>query len=436
MAKRQERRPDAERTELLGLDELFVMRGRGDQNNYYVWSYDAKAGQCPLCKSERIKNHGLFSKSYYDLIEENGRPHVIKLNYDYYKFLCLEENCGHVFVKETDFASKNDNVTHRLEDAIAKKIIAGYSFGMIEDYLQGNLSRQAIGQIFHRWVANHETYRSARWTPQQLVILSGKTDKERYTLFLALDDGIRIFDILYGVNSEELHSTLKKLDPNRVITILTDCDPIINDAVHSSFPNALHIIPVELWLHSASEDYQAFARDKIRWCQVPHKESLIMIPRSRITYSDEYTLGKLLEARPGVKPTYEDYSRLRGLIERRGELWVYEELMEWADSVCEDTRDYMAPSLYLLQAYRSEIEAQTQHRDAVPARLAVYTAQLEWLLLQAKTFSADVLKARTLYSVDTDLQNWRGVPIEDVIRALNGLKNIDKRKRSDFDEYQ
>ena len=124
------------------------------------------------------------------------------------------------------------------------------------------------------------------------------------------------------------------------------------------------------------------------------------------------------------------------MIDRRGELWVYEELLEWSESACEDLRACMQPSLYLLEVYRDQIEAQTQHRDAVPARLTDYTDQLEGLLLQAKTFSADILKARTLYSVHTDLRDWRGIPIEDVIHALNGLKNIDKRKRSDFDEYQ
>ena len=160
-----------------------------------------------------------------------------------------------------------------------------------------------------------------------------------------------------------------------------------------------------------------------------------MTPRAELGYRVG-DLERLLNARPEVKSAYEDYCRLRGLIERRGELWVYEELTEWADSVCDDTKEFMATSLYLLQAFRREIEAQTQHREDVAARLVEYVSELEDLLSQAKTFSEDVLKARVLYAVDTDLQDWRGVPIQNVIQALQDMNLTTKRKRRESNEYQ
>lgn len=435
MAKRPRRRLNTDRTELLGLDELFVLNGRGDRNNFFTWQHEHELNRCPLCGGNVIKIQDHFTKTYYDYIVDSGHPRVIRLTYEFFKYRCLNEKCRHIFSKEIGFASKFDNVTYRLENEIAHKVIEGYSYSLIQGLFQDTISRQAVGQIFHRWTQRKELARAIQDPPSSLAILTGQAGETLYTLFLNLDDGVRVFDILLGVNSADIGAVIRKLVPG-VETVITDCDPTINDAVADYLPDALHIIPVELWLRPAMELYQHFAHEKIKWCTVPRKESLIMIPRSRITYRDEYDLERLLAARPEARPAYEDYSRLRGLIERRGELWVYEELMEWANSVSEDTNDYLSSSLYLLQAYRNEIEAQTQHREAVPARLAEYVSQLEALLSQAKTFSEDILKARMLYSADADLQDWRGIPIEDVIRALSGLKTIDKRKRSDFDDYQ
>ena len=435
MAKRPRRRLDTDRTELLGLDELFVLNGRGDRNNYFAWQHEHELSRCPLCSDNVIKIQDHFSKTYYDCIVDSGHPRVIRLTHEFFKYRCLNAECRHIFSKEIGFASKYDNVTYRLENEIAHKVIEGYSYSLVQGLFQDTISRQAVGQIFHRWTQRNESARVIQDPPSSLAILTGQAGENLYTLFLNLDDGVRVFDILLGVNSADIGGVVRRLVPG-VETVITDCDPTINDAVADFLPDALHIIPVELWLRPATELYQEFAHIKIKWCPVARKDSLIMIPRSRITYRDEYDLERLLAARPEVRPAYEDYSRLRELIERRGELWVYEELMEWADSVCEDTRDYMAPSLYLLQAYRSEIETQTQHREVVPARLAEYVSELENLLSQAKTFSEDILKARVLYSVDTDLQDWRGAPIQDVILTLQDMDLATKRKRREPYEYQ
>ena len=435
MAKRPRRRLDTDRTELLGLDELFVLNCRGDRNNFFAWQHEHELNCCPLCGGKAIKIQDHFAKTYFDYIVDSGHPRVIRLTHEFFKYRCLNAECRHIFSKEIGFASKYDNVTYRLENEIAHKVIEGYSYSLVQGLFQDTISRQAVGQIFHRWTQRKESARAIQDPPSSLAILTGQAGENRYTLFLNLDDGIRVFDVLLGVNSAEIGSVIRKLVPG-VETVITDCDPTINDAVADYLPSALHIIPVELWLLPAIELYRRYAHEIIKWCTVPQKKSLIMIPRFRITYGDEYALGRLLDARPDVKPAYEDYSRLRGLIERRGELWVYEELLEWADSVCDDTNDFLAPSLYLLQAYRSEIEAQTQHREAVPARLAEYVSELEDLLSQAKTFSEDILKARVLYAVDTDLQDWRGVPIQNVIQTLQDMDLATKRKRREPNEYQ
>lgn len=434
MAKRLRRRLDTDRTELLGLDELFVLNGRGDRNNYFAWQHEHEISRCPLCGGNVIKIQDHFSKTYYDCIVDSGHPRVIRLTHEFFKYRCLNGECRHIFSKEIGFASKFDNVTYRLEHEIARKVIEGYSYSLIQGQFQDTITRQAVGQIFHRWAQRKESSRTIRKPPSSLAVLTGRTGENLYTLFLSLDDGVRVFDVLLGVNSADIGAVVRQLLPS-VVTVITDCDPTINDAVADFLPDALHIIPIELWFQLASEAFRLFAHETIRWCNIKRKDELIMTPHAELGYRVG-DLERLLNARPEVKSAYEDYCRLRGLIERRGELWVYEELAEWADSVCDDTKEFMASSLYLLQAFRREIEAQTQHREDVPARLVEYVSELEDLLSQAKTFSEDVLKARVLYAVDTDLQDWCGVPIQNVIQALQAMNLTTKRKRRESNEYQ
>ena len=435
MAKRLSRRLDTDRTELLGLDELFVLKGRGDNNYFFAWQHEHMVDRCPLCGGNIIKTQNRFSKTYTDYILDAGRPRVVSLTYEFFKYRCLNENCRHIFAKEIGFASKNDNITYRLEDAISRRVIAGYSYKLIRGFFQDTISRQAVGQIFHRWVQKKEAGRKITTELSSLAILTGNTGEFTYTLFLNLDKGIRVFEILLGVNSADIGAVIQKIGPG-VKTVLSDCNPIINDAIADYLPTALHIVPIEFWLFEAVDDFREFAYEKIKGCPIPRKKELIMIPRSRIIYRDEYDLNRLLVARPEIKPAYEDYSRLCAIIERRGEMWVYEELLEWAKSACDDIWDCMALSLYLLQTYRAEIEAQTQHREAVPDRLSEYLSQFKELLSKAKTFSEDILKARALYSVEADLQDWRGIPIEDVIEALSDMRIGTKRKRREPYEYQ
>ena len=434
MAKRPKRQSDDDRTELLGLDELFVLKGLGDQNNYFAWQHEYEPECCPLCGGDVIKIQDHFSKTYTDYIDDGGRPRMIRLNYEFFKYRCLNDHCRHIFANQIGFASKNDRVTFRLENEISRMVMEGYSYYRIQELFQNTISRQAVGQIFHRWVKKKEALRRMQMAPVSLAILEGHAGETEYTLVLSLDDDIRVFDVLLGVNSIEIGHVLRKIGPGGIKTVISDCSPVINDAITDYIPDALHIIPVEIWFRLVSDDFQSYAHKTIRWSSVRKKDELIMIPRADLGYrvSD---LEKLLDDRPKVRPVYVDFNDLRALIERRGELWVFDELQEWADSICDDSKECMAPSLYLLQAYQRAIEAQTQHRDIVPNLLADYVSQLEELLSQAKTFSEDILKARVLYVINTDLYDWRGVPVQDVIRTLQDMDLATKRKRRESYDY-
>ena len=73
MGKRIRRHWDEERTDLLGQPELSVERGKGSPDYFYGWNQDPDVEACPLCGGQVIKMQDLFSKTYRDIICENGK---------------------------------------------------------------------------------------------------------------------------------------------------------------------------------------------------------------------------------------------------------------------------------------------------------------------------------------------------------------------------
>lgn len=418
MGRRIRRRWDLDRAELLGQPELSVERGKGGPDYFYGWNLDPDVDACPLCGGKVIKIQDLFSKTYKDIITENGKKRVVSLEYGFHKWRCLNNQCRHIFAKEIEFASKYDNVTYRLEEEIAVRVMNGHTYGKIHNQLQGSISRQAIGQIFNRWVRKREELRKLQDTPSRLAIISAATEKDRCVLFLNLDEGIRILDVLYGINSADIAAVIRKLDTAKVKTILTDCEEIIVAAAKDFFPGAIHIIPVEFWFRLVRADFEAFSHEVLKWCAVRGKDYKIMIPKA-VLGPMVADLQPIFDARPSLQQPYEDYNSLQEIISNRGELWVYDELLEWCASVGSEFADYLSVTILQLQHYQQEIENHVHYREEVPEPLSRLVDMLEIDFKSERFFSTEVMRAKLLYGVQSDLEHWTGVPIEDVLKALS-----------------
>jgi hypothetical protein len=304
-----------------------------------------------------------------------------------------------------------------LEEEIASQVMKGQTYGKIYNQLQGSISRQAVGQIFNRWVRRKEELRKLQCTPSRLAIISVRTEKDRGVLFLNLDDGIRIFDVLYGINSSEIAAVIRQLDTMKVKTVLTDCEEIIVAAAKDFFPNAIHIIPVEFWLRLVTADFEAFSHDVLKWCAVRKKDEKIMIRKAVLgpMISD---LQEIFVARPAIQQPYEDYNALLEIISSRDELWVYDELLEWSSAVDGEFGEYLSVTFMQLHHYRNEIENHVYYRDDVPEPLARLVNWLDNNLKDIRFFSTEAIKAKLLYGVQSNLANWTGILIGDVLEFL------------------
>lgn len=417
MGKRIRRHWDEERTELLGQPELSVELRKGGVDYFFCWNQNPDVEACPLCGNEAYKMQDLFSKTYKDIINVNGKRRTISIEYGFHKWRCLNNQCRHIFAKEIDFASKYDNVTHRMEDEIASRVMRSYTYGEIYNQLQGGISRQAVGQIFNRWVRKKEELRKLQSTPSRLAIISVATEKDQCVLFLGLDDGVRIIDALYGINSGEIAAVIRKLDTAMVKTIITDCEEIIVAAAKDYFPAAIHIIPVEFWFRLVRSDFEAFSHDVLKWCAVRGKDYKIMIPKA-VLGPMVADLQPIFDARPSIQQPYEDYNTLQEIISNRDELWVYDELLEWCASVGNEFADWLSVTIMRLQLYRQEIENHVHYREEVPEPLSRQIDMLEIALKAERFFSTETIKAKLLYGVQADLEHWTGVPLGDVLEYL------------------
>ncbi len=432
MAKRRKQIWDDDRTGLLNLDELVVQKGPGDKNNYFVWLQDPEVDFCPICGCEVLKVQDLFPKSYYDVIVDHGQKRLITLYYQFYKYRCQNPDCGHIFAKDIHFASQYDNVTFRLEDDIASFVSRGESYSNISTYFSNYITRQAVGQIFNRWISKNENQRNMNFSPETIAVISGRTDKDQYSLFLNLDDGIRIFDIQYGVSSGDLSARMRQFAANGVKTVLSDCDPTIVDAINDNLTGATYIIPVQYWLKLVREDFRDYAHDILRWSPVRNKDSLIVIPASELTLR-KTDRDYLLDTRPAIKQPYMDFNELRDLIYNREFPWTMNDIDAWTSHIDPDFRGFLEATIFRLNENKDLIYQHELHRGLVPEKLFALTEQLEDILSKAKTFSDAQLKARVLYSVPADLENWKGIPIEEVITALKDMKIDQRRQQNEYE---
>ena len=426
MGKRIVRQWNEENTELLAQSELFVQKEKGNNEYFVVWLQEPEVEACPWCSGKAIKMQDLFSKTYLDLIHENGRSYVITLEYGFHKFRCLNSECRHIFAKEIHFASKYDNVTYRLENEIARLVMSGLSYGKISDQLQDSITRQAIGQIFNRWVRKKDDHCKIQNPPSCIAIISGTTDKDRYTLILNLDNSICVYDALYGVQSSDIAASIRRIGITNIQTVISDCDPTIIETIKDYLPGATHIIPVHYWFKLVSDDFSIFSHDRIKWCTVRDKDNLIMEPVAGLGLHTS-NLERLFRERPAVKVPHKNFNDLRTLINRRDEMWVFEELVEWIAELDPDFKDYLSLTIDRLYLHQNEIEAHVHYRDLIPEQLFKLTEEIEYHISNMRTFSAEVLRARLLYSTEADLQNWNGVPITNVLTTLNTLNGGDNK---------
>ena len=158
---------DVLRTLELHLPGVLVIAGKGDPSHLFcIHSSSADKPCCPKCGSVRVRNQGNMHRQYLDVVPRGDDIAAITVDLEFRKSKCLSLDCGCVFYPEISFAGPYSRTTRRLEDAIVRMVLeGGYSYSLISEILDGHLSRQVVGQVFHHRVRELEvdTSEEARW---------------------------------------------------------------------------------------------------------------------------------------------------------------------------------------------------------------------------------------------------------------------------------
>ena len=150
---------DAQRTVELSLSGTLVESGKGDPDHFFCVPLSVVSQTvCPRCGCSNLRNQGSIQRSYLDVIPRGDDAAVITVTIEFRKNKCMNPDCNCVFYPEIPFASRYSRTTHRLENAIVRMVIRGcLSFTESAELLEGKLSRQVVGQIYHRRVQELET---------------------------------------------------------------------------------------------------------------------------------------------------------------------------------------------------------------------------------------------------------------------------------------
>ncbi len=145
---------DVQRTRELSIPELLVLSGKGDENHFFCRLVpEIELRKCPRCGNLTGRNQGKMHRDFLDALRRNDNTAVITISLDFRKSKCEAPGCGCVYYPEMTFASPNARTTRRLDNAIVRMVLrGGCSYAEIADELHGKLSRQAVGNIFHRRV--------------------------------------------------------------------------------------------------------------------------------------------------------------------------------------------------------------------------------------------------------------------------------------------
>lgn len=158
---------DGRRTRELNLPELLVVAGKGGRDHFYCILVPSKARQgCPRCGNPAVRNQGNMHRDYLDVIRRGDDAALITVSLEFRKSKCEAPGCGCVYYPEFSFASPYARTTHRLDNAIVRMVLrGGCSYAEVAEELEGRLSRQVVGQLFHRRVEelNADQSEEAAW---------------------------------------------------------------------------------------------------------------------------------------------------------------------------------------------------------------------------------------------------------------------------------
>lgn len=423
---------DQELDAQLDIEELAATGG--DSHHIFAMCHDTSTPVCPRCGGP-VENHGKFKRLYIDVTtDEDGNHQIVELDYLFYKYRCLDDECPTVFQKEIDFARENAHLTRRMENYIIE--LACYmSYSGVSDTVLSIVTKQTVGQIIKRWVAEKDDERGFFYTPRILGLVSFELDTSNYILAVdAEGEKQNIIEVIPEVDSSLITAFIRKLDALHIEYVLTDCNPTIVDTVKSILPKAEVLVDTEALLADVLMEFDDLIKKDAKHTPNNVKKFIKEDPSKYQATGDVDTDRNIYEIReirdalknkPRLSDAYDHVNRLRGILSQE---WDATDIHQWANSIPPSCEGVFAISVGDVEEYWNELLRYYMRRTEISGDLYQHLQQLNDQIKKLKRYSDEILRTRILYlpellnMMDTS-DKWIGVPLETAIAVMKCVIN-------------
>ena len=441
MAKpRKLKKKDKALTELLDMPGLTAIGG--DEHDIKAMSPETSMPTCAECGGP-VENHGRFNRTLIDVVSVDGYKQFARLHYYFYKYRCLDPECGAVFQKPVEFVKENSKTTKRYEDEVLRHLMyesidktredmADY---IVDGRKEDLISKPAMSKLVKRWVRDKDDARKFV-TPQGILIYTYEAYYKSYTVICELDNRtLAVIEVFPYISASAIKEFFSKIEPEYLAAVIIDGNPVVYEALKEVVKPDKILVDTDAIKQILLDEYDACVFERAKNYSKEVRRNL----RSKGADLVEEDAAKVYSIRRKdkvLRSAFQKYAELYALLQDHRDIF---EVKPWMEDLSEDDRTTFAMTLFYLDSYWTEIVNYYKRRNNVSdsryEKLYKLNEKIEQYFSQC---TDDVFRARLLYSDFKEFDNktpWHGIPVDDLLDILDnmiaegGLEKHERKRR-------
>lgn len=414
-------------TELLAINGLTAIGG--SEYDIKAMSPDTALPPCIECEGP-VENHGRFPRTFIDVITKDGNKQFARLHYYFYKYRCLDPECGAVFQKQITFAKENSKTTKRYENEILRyamyesldKVREDMKDYIVDGHESDLISKPAISKMIKRWVDDKD-YSRKFITPAGVLIYTYEAHNRPYTVICELSNQrpVSILEVFPDISAASIKGFFSRVKKEYIWTVIVDCNPIVYQAVKEIFAADRIMVDTDSLKHTVENEYA--------WCVFERAKNYSKEVRRNLLRTDVITdsedSSKLYQIRkndPILYNAFRKFSELYSVLRDHRDVYDIE---PWRDSLDEEMQDIFSFSTLYLKAYWSEIVNYYRRRNSISddayEKLYEINRKIEEYFPKS---TEELFRARMLYSKFEEFDrttSWKGMPLDELLDIINTM---------------
>lgn len=437
---RKLKKKDKALTELLDMPELTAIGG--DEHDIEAMSPDTAMPVCAECGGP-VENHGKFDRTLIDVVSVDGYKQFARLHYYFYKYRCLDPECGAVFQKPIDFVKENSKTTKRYEDEVLRHLMfesmdktrEDMSCYIVDDCYEDLISKPAMSKLAKRWVQDRDDARKFV-TPQALLIYTYEAYHKTYTIICELGDRpLAIIEVFPYISASALKVYFSKIEPQYVAAVIIDGNPVVYETLKEIIKPDKILVDTDAIKQIVLDEYDVCVFERAKNYSKEIRKNLRGTGFG-LSEEDAAKLYKIRKDDEVLRSAYRKYAELYALLQEHRDIF---EVKPWMEELSDEDRRIFSMTLFYLDSYWSEIVNYYKRRNNVSnsqyEKLYELNQKIDQYFSQC---TDDVFRARMLYSNFKEYNNqvpWHGIPVDDLLDILDdmitegGLKKHERKRR-------